>query len=189
VSVAADGPPRGWTLSGGVVAPGDRVADFAARQQRVKGVCRAKGCSRRVELEPAALCGAGLGLLGMMAIQKTWRCQRLDGCNLDFHATPPEVPLRLGQFIGRPNVRLRLKCRQDRCKFFRVWRVEEMIAGLQKRGQDGAATEVDALGAMMTTPCPLCKKASWTAEVLWADTSTMGWKAMGERSFDRLAGG
>ena len=46
----------------------------------------------------------------------------------------------------------------------------------------------DALGAMMTTPCPLCNKASWTAEVLWMDTSTMGWKATGERSFDRLEG-
>ena len=32
-----DRPPKGWTLSNGVVSPGDRVADFAARGQRVEG--------------------------------------------------------------------------------------------------------------------------------------------------------
>ena len=185
---ATDGPPDGWTVSNGVVAPGHRVADFAARKQPVKGVCRAKGCSRRVELEPRELCGAGLGLLAMTTIENTLRCQRLDGCSLYFQAAAPALPLRLSQFVGRPNVRLRLKCRETPCKFFRLCRVEEMVAGLQKRGLGGAGTDVEALGAMMTTPCPRCKKASWTAEVLWMDTSTMGWKATGERSFDRLEG-
>ena len=93
-------------------------------------------------------------------------------------------PLVLGQFVGRPNVRLRLKCRGDRCKFHRLWRVEEMIAGLEKRGQGGARTEVDGLGSKMTTACPMCKRVNWTAEILWVNTDTMGWKARGERSFE-----
>ena len=72
---------------------------------------------------------------------------------------------------------------------FRMWRVEEMIAGLEKRSRGGDRTEVEALGGMMSSACPICKKVNWTAEVLWIDTGTMGWKSMGERSFERLEAG
>lgn len=184
--MAVEGLPRGWTVRSGVVSPGDRVADYAARQQEVQGVCRGRGCSRRLELEPKALSAVGLGLLSMTAIKKMWQCQRPDGCRIDYRDTITEAPLRLVQFVGRPNVRLRLRCRASPCKFFRLWRVEEMIAGLKKRGQGGESTQIDKLGGMMTSPCPLCKKADWTAEALWIDTTTMGWKANGERSFERI---
>jgi len=187
--VSADGPPPGWVSHSGVVEPAETVAAYAARGQAVKGTCRSGGCNRRVELEPKALCGAGLALLNMRQVQGLWRCQRLDGCGLDFHNEPPLHPLRLDQFVGRPNVRLRLRCSGNGCKFFRVWRVEEMIAGLVKRRQGDDRTEVGKLGAMMTTACPLCKRTNWTAEVLWVSTDTMGWKALGERSFEQRAGG
>lgn len=104
-----DGLPPGWTSSNGIVGPGERVADFAARGQPVKGVCRSQGCSRRVELEAAALCKGGLAALSMRQVQKLWMCQRLDGCGLDFHNEPPAIPLRLELFVGRPNIRLRLR--------------------------------------------------------------------------------
>ncbi|MDB5483337.1 MAG: hypothetical protein JWO83_4390 [Caulobacteraceae bacterium] len=184
-----DGLAKGWTVRGGVVSPGERVADYAAREQGVQGVCRGRGCSRRLDLEPKALGAVGLGLLSMTVVKKMWQCQRPDGCRLDYHDTAPEAPLRLSQFVGRANVRLRLRCGGQGCKFHRVWRVEEMIAGLKKRGQGSEATQVDKLGGMMTSPCPLCKEAGWTAEVLWVDTGSMGWKVNGERSFDRLASG
>lgn len=184
-----DGPPAGWVANGNVLVPSPLVAAYAARRQVVKGVCRSKPCNRRIELDPLTMCGEGLGRLTMEQVQQLWRCNRLGGCAMEFRAERPEAPLVLGQFIGKPNVRLRLKCRGDRCKFFRVWRVEEMIAGLQKRGQGGNSTPVSELGAMMTTPCPLCKKANWTADVLWIETDTMGWRASGEGSFDRIAEG
>jgi hypothetical protein len=168
-----------------VVEPAETVAAFAARGQAVKGTCRSGGCSRRVELDPKALCGVGLAQLSMRKVQGLWRCQRLDGCGLDFHNEPALHPLRLDQFVGRPNVRVRLRCRGDRCKFFRVWRVEEMIAGLVKRRQGDDRTEIEALGKKMTAACPLCKRVNWTAEVLWVSTDTMGWKALGERSFEQ----
>ena len=41
-----------------------------------------------------------------------------------------------------------------------------MMAGLEKRGQGGARTEVDSLGAKMTSACPMCKRVNWTAEIL-----------------------
>jgi hypothetical protein len=125
----------------------------------------------------------------MKTVEGLWRCGRLDGCCLEFHAEKPLVRLRLDRFVGRPNVRLRVRCQGNGCKFFRVWRVEEMIAGLTKRGQGNGHTEIGALGAMMTSACPMCGKVNWTAEVLWVDTSTMAWKSMGERSFEKLEAG
>ncbi|HLZ84119.1 MAG TPA: hypothetical protein VKQ54_11185 [Caulobacteraceae bacterium] len=189
MDVAFEGLAKGWTVRGGVVSPGDLVADYAAREQGVQGVCRGRGCSRRLDLEPKALSAIGLGLLSMTVVKKMWQCQRPDGCRLDYHDTAPEAPLRLAQFVGRPNVRVRLRCRASPCKFHRVWRVEEMIAALRKRGQGGEATAVDKLGAMMTSPCPLCKKAAWTAEALWVDTGSVGWKVNGERAFEAIESG
>ncbi|MGI8841407.1 MAG: hypothetical protein ACR2F8_11600 [Caulobacteraceae bacterium] len=179
----ADGPPPGWISQTGIVEPADTVAGYAARVQAVKGICRAKGCNRRVELDPKALCGIGLGLVNMGQVKRLWRCQRIDGCGLDFHEEPPLNPLRLGQFVGRTNVRVRLRCRAIGCKFYRMWRVEEIIAGLEKRRQGDGRTEVVGLGKTMTTACPLCKRVNWTAELLWVSTSSQSWKAKGERSF------
>ena len=183
--MSKDGPPPGWVSSNGVVEPGESVVAYAERGQVVKGACSARGCNRRVELDPKSLCGAGLGLLNMGQVKRLWRCQRLDGCGLDFHNEPPDNPLRLNQFVGKPNVRVRLRCRGNGCKFHRVWRVEEIIAGLTKRRQGDERTEVAALGQMMTTACSLCKRSNWIAEILWVSVETQGWKALGERAFDR----
>jgi hypothetical protein len=171
------------------VQPSERVQAYGVRLQTVKGACRAAGCNRRVELDPKTLCAAGLGFLTMRQVQALWCCHRVEGCGLVFHSERPLNPLVLGQFVGRPNVRVRIVCRGDRCKFHRLWRIEEMIAGLEKRGQGGARTEVDSLGAKMTTACPMCKRVNWTAEILWINTDTMGWKARGERSFEPGAAG
>lgn len=180
----ADAPPPGWVSHSGVLEPAPRVGDYAARGQVVKGVCRANGCFRRVELDPKELCGQGLGAITMDQVKRLYRCARLDGCSIDYHNEPPAARLRLDQFVGLPNVRVRLRCRRAGCKFFRVWRVEEMIAGLTKRQQGGSHTEIDALGPMMTSACPLCHRTNWGAEILWADTSTVGWRTMGERYFE-----
>jgi hypothetical protein len=160
------------------------VNAYAHRVQSVKGVCRARNCSRRVELDPKILCTEGLGLLSMRQVETFWLCHKIGGCRLEFHREKALNPLVLGQFVGRPNVRVRLRCRSERCKFHRVWRVEEMIAGLEKRGQGGARTEVDQLAAKMTSACPARKRVNWIAEILWINTDTMGWRVKGERSFD-----
>jgi hypothetical protein len=185
----ANGPPPGWVAQDGVVQPSEWVQGYALRLQTVKGACRAKGCSRRVELDPKDLCGVGLALLTMRQVQALWRCSRVEGCGLEFHKEKPLNPLLLGQFVGKAHVRVRVRCTADRCKFYRLWRVEEMIAALEKRKQGGSRTEVEALGAMMTTACPLCKRVTWTVEVLWVNADTMGWKARGERSFEPGAPG
>jgi hypothetical protein len=184
-----DGLPPGWTNTNGIVGPGERVADFAARGQAVKGVCRSQGCFRKIDLDAHALCKMGLSALQMRQVQRLWMCQRLDGCGLDFHNELPALPLRLELFVGRPNIRLRLRCRGNACKFFRLYQVEQVIAGLEARKKGGGRTEVAALGALMSGPCPACGKSNWVAEMLYIDTSTMGWRALGEKAFDSVPKG
>jgi hypothetical protein len=150
----------------------------------MKGQCRSDGCYRKVELDPKELAKRGFGALSMRRVQGFCRCQRLEGCGLEFHDGPADNPLRLMHFVGRPNIRVRVRCRGNGCKFFRMYKVEQMIAGLQKRRQGDERTEVAALGAMMTSPCSICKRSNWQAEVLYVNTDTMGWRANGEKTFD-----
>jgi hypothetical protein len=67
--------------------------------------------------------------------------------------------------------------------------VEQVIAGLETRKKGGGRTEVTALGALMSGPCPACRTSNWVAEVLYVDTETMGWRALGEKSFDSIPKG
>ena len=145
--------PPGWASLDGTVQPAETVAAYAARVQFVKGACRDKACNRRVTLDPKDLCGKGLGQLQIGQVKRLFRCGRIDGCRIDWHNEPAELPLRLDMFVGRPNVRVRVSCRGKGCTFFRVWKVEEIIAGLQKRKVGDGRTEVDKLAPLMTAPC------------------------------------
>jgi hypothetical protein len=186
-----EGPPEGWVAIHGLLEPAGHVAAYAARGQVVKGRCQSKGCNRRVDLDPKDLCGKHLGALPMHQLMRTYGCNRLDGCTLSFFTEPKEPPLRLEWLTGKAHVRLRLRCGTHKCTFFRIWLVEEMIAGLKKAGKGGGDTDVHELRKLMTSPCKLCKKVDWMPDVLWADTGTMGWRQLGERTFDavKAAGG
>jgi hypothetical protein len=173
----------------GLVEPGSLVRDFAARGQTVKATCRAKGCNRRVELDPEVLCSEGLGALRMDRIRLLWRCARFEGCELNFYNEPPAIRLLLGSFTGIPHVRIRLRCRGQGCKFARVYLVEAMIKGLVDRKQGDGRTEIAELPSKMTGGCALCGKNNWAVDVLWADTETMGWRTLGAASFDRYGTG
>jgi hypothetical protein len=163
------------------------VADFAARHQRIVGTCPQDHCTRRVVLVPAELQRQGLDRLSMADVMRLHRCHRIGGCPLSFHNEAPQSPLTLAHLRGKPFVRVRVRCRGNGCRYYRVWRAEEMIAGLAKRRQGDDHTELFGLGAKMTSPCPVCKRANWAVDVLWIDTDTMGWKARGESWFDELA--
>lgn len=182
-----EAPPSGWVSLDGVLRPGQRVVDFLARAQRVIGTCRNDNCTRRLVLEPSELQRRGLEQLPMSEVTRLHRCLRIGGCAMSFHNDAPSRPLRLGDLRGKPFVRVRVRCRGNGCRYYRVWRVEEMISGLAKRGAGDSATEIFGLGGKMTSPCPLCQKANWGVDVLWINTDTLGWRAQGERWFDELA--
>lgn len=181
-----DGPPPGWTALNGVLEPAPQVAAYAARGQAIRGSCATKTCNRKVRLEPKDLCGQGQGALTARQIETLYRCQRLDGCAITFFAEPSIPSLRLDWLTGRANVRVRLRCRGNGCRYVRVWVVEQMIAGLRKSGKGGGDTDVHDLGKLMSGPCPVCKKANWTADILWADTRTLGWRQKGETYFSGM---
>lgn len=178
-----NGPPPGWTTSNGVLEPASQVAGYAARSQVFRGRCETKECNRKVRIEPKDLCGKGQGLLTMKHVEQLNRCHRLDGCSLNFYADPGAPELRLEWLTGRANVRVRLKCRGNGCTFVRVWVVEKMIDGLKKSGKGHGGTDVHELGKLMTQPCQVCKKVNWTADILWANTDTLGWCHGGEDKY------
>ena len=182
-------PPPGYVACNGTVAPGGCVADYAARRQVVKAGCRTRGCNRHITLDPEVLSRDGMGALAMRKIQQLWKCNRIDGCGLEFHNERPGVPLMLGHFVGLPHVRIRLRCREAACEFARVYPVEALIKGLAARKQGDERTEIEVLPGKMTSACPVCKKANWTADVLWADTETLGWRTHGAATFDRYGTG
>ena len=81
--MSSEHPPAGWVSLGGVLEPGSRVADYAARGQRVKGTCRAKGCNRRVDLDPKALSETGYGTVNSTRPIMTAFCAALSAGSLD----------------------------------------------------------------------------------------------------------
>ena len=115
---SGDGPPEGWTALNGLLEPAGHVAAYAARGQIVKGRCQSKSCNRRVDLDPRDLCGGHLGALPMRQVMQTYECKRLDGCSLAFHAEPKDAALPLHSLLGKPHVRLRLRCGTHKCSFF-----------------------------------------------------------------------
>lgn len=170
----------------GSIQPGETIADHALRGQTLKAICRAEGCYRRLTLDPAHLRRCGLGALTARKVQALFHCHRLDrSCGLDWLLERPAFPLALAPFVGLQHVRVRLACRTDRCSSQKLFRVEEVVAGLKARSQGDEQTAVDLIGAMMTTPCPTCAKAAWTAGLICADRNSLGWRSRGEGVFDQ----
>ena len=60
---------------------------------------------------------------------------------------------------------------------------------VERRCSGGERTESDKLAAEMSSGCPHCKKSNWVADVLWANTDTVGWTAQGAAYFDRYETG
>ena len=179
--------PPGWGVFDGVLVPDVRVAAHAARGQSVKGICNHGGCRRSLTLDPEKLCRQGLGQLAMRDVQQLARCQLIGGCSMDFHAQPAERPLRLEQLVGKPNVKVRLRCRGDGCRFFRVHLVEAIIEGLVWRRQGNGLLEVEALAGKLTSACPRCGKVNWAVEIVWSGRDPAGYKTDRDRTLERLA--
>lgn len=182
-------PPAGWVSLGGVLTPGGSVANYAARGQNARGSCtghRSGDCRRSVTIDAKALCAEGLGRLSMERIQRTYRCQRLDGCMLAFHDLEPDLQLTLGMLTGRGYVRVRLTCRG--CKLRRLFTAEEVIARLQAARKGDSGTRLAVLGGQISGACPnkACGKSNWEADVLWASVDSAGWKRIGESIFDSM---
>jgi len=182
-----DEPPAGWVSIGNVLKRGVSVFAYGARGQSVRGTCDgANGCRRTITLDPRELGRCGMGQLSMDQIQKTHRCNKLEGCILSFHDLPADIELTLDRLTGKPHVRVRLKCRG--CNLVRTFIAEDIIAKLRASKKGDGGTRLEGLGKLISGPCPAksCGKSNWTVDVLWLLTDTVGWHQMGERMFESM---
>lgn len=168
--------PPGWTAISGILEPGQSLLDYAARNAEVTGLCRQRDCKRRAAIDFVFWVEKGFGRLTLPDLQRMLRCNRPDGCALDFMGGHPKLDLALSQISGKSNVRVRFKCRGQGCKFSRVAVVEKVIAGLlaDKRG-DGSTLVCD-LPKLLKGACGTCGKVNWQVDVIWANTETAGWR-------------
>lgn len=180
-------PPDGWVAMDDTLVPAKTIAGYAARGEELQGGCQAHGCRRRCWIDPHARYEVRLRDLPLATLQNLFRCNRLDGCGFAFTAPRSDQSVRLADLYGRPNVRIRIRCRS--CGWTRSPRPEEVAGVLARSKTGGAHTRVHAApAAMAAKPCPACKKADWSAEVVWLRTDTAIWRAKGESLFDGLAG-
>jgi hypothetical protein len=167
-------PPPGWNAEMGTLTPSETVGGYLARHQELRGACYSKDCRRRCEVELKALFARGFGRLTRRELLHLYRCNRLDGCNLDLIPDPVQALLPLRDLAGVPGIATRIRCTS--CQFFRRYTVEEMIGQLEAAKKGGGRTGVQEVAALFTAPCKQCKKKSWTFEVLWPSEETQSWR-------------
>lgn len=181
---ASDDPPPGWVARNNTLEPAFTVPGYRARGEELKGGCRAYGCRRSAWLDPHARLEALLEPAGIPALEKSYRCNRLDGCGFEFVRPQPGQSVRLDQLVGRINVRIRVRC--DACRWFRLRAPRDLIASLTRGRVTGARLRITEIGAAIPGTCPACKATAWSAHVIWLRTDTAIWKAKGERMFDEI---
>lgn len=175
----------GYVQFCGSIQPGETITDHALRGQVLKAICRADGCFRRLTLDPDHLRRCGLGAISARKIQALFSCHRIDrSCGLNWLLERPARPLTLAPFLGQVHVRVRLACSTHQCASRKVFKVEEIVAGLRAKGQGDERAAVDAIGPLMTTPCATCGKVAWGASLVYADVNSLGWHQRGEGVFD-----
>ena len=127
-------PPDGWVAMDDTLVPAKTIAGYAARGEELQGGCQAHGCRRRCWIDPHARYEVQLRNLPLATLQNLFRCNRLDGCGFAFTGPRQDQSVRLADLYGRPNVRIRIRCRS--CGWTRSPRPEE-VAGVLSRSRTG----------------------------------------------------
>lgn len=182
---ANDEPPPGWVARGTTLEPAFTLPGYRARGEELVGGCRAYGCRRKCWVDPHARLEALLDSAGISSLEKTFRCNRLDGCGFEFARPKPGQSVRLDQLTGRVNVRIRVRC--DACRWFRLRTPRDLAISLGKAKASADRLRITEIGAAISGACPACKATTWSAHVIWLRTDTGIWKARGERMFDEIA--
>ncbi len=163
--------PAGWVAQDGLLTPDVSISGYLARGQEVKGVCDQRDCRRRCQIDLPRLAARGFGALPLTTVQGFLRCHSLAGCGLDFHEDP-KAGLPLRALLGRSHVKIRIKCAG--CGFFRVTRVEGLIAKLSATRPMADSLMTSEVPSQITGPCKTCKKSAWRVDVLWPALNSEG---------------
>lgn len=168
-----DIPPEGWTAFNGVLRPDRTVDGYVARLQEVRGHCYFRECKRSCRFELQRMQAAGWGRIDIGLIQKFYRCQRPDGCGLEYSEEPRTGSLPLRALLGRSHVSAKIAC--ESCKFFRRVSIEGLIKKLRAEGVGDEATSFTEVAPLIKGACK-CGRKSWKVEILWPNTDTLGWR-------------
>jgi hypothetical protein len=171
------GPPPGWTVLDGVLAPQQSIGGFAARHQTVRAICRQKDCRRNCAIDFERWVEKGYERVSFRELQRMLRCNRPDGCALEFEGEVSPLTLQLNQISGQANVRIRFACTAGQCNHVRTATPEAVIARLLAEKRGDPSTPVCDLRGLLKGPCPTCGKSNWKVDVLWANTASNGWRA------------
>lgn len=179
-------PPAGWLIASGILQADRTVRGYYMRRQDVAGRCHTRDCRRTCHVDIKRLHADGLGSLRMDQVKSLYRCQRLDGCGLDFHDDLKAESLKLDRLCRRPAVGILLRC--CGCKVARKISPEHIIEVLKAEGIGGPETEVRDLSGLLSKPCKACGKTTWEVQVAWPDPETWGGRRMIDRAKPTTSG-
>jgi hypothetical protein len=157
-------PPPGWSITSGRLEEIPTVSAYHARKCAVDGRCWRRDCRRTCHFDLEHMIVGGMGTLVVREVQRTFMCNRLGGCGLEFHEKP-EFPLTLSDLTGRDYVGVEIRCTV--CRRSHVTSVEGMIARLKAAERGGPESKARELGGLIRGPCGKCKTVRWEVNILW----------------------
>jgi len=159
-------PPKGWTVANGYIEEVTTVFGYMQRHAEMVGRCQTQECRRTYYVEFPRLIKQGMADVQMSLVIKTFRCNHLSGCSMQFAPRGGQV-ITLRQLVGRPNVAARIFC--DRCREPRVTSVAALARQLGAAGRGDASTSIRDIGRLIKGNCGKCHGDRWTVEFLWHD--------------------
>jgi len=164
--MAADFPPPGWSVSTGYLAEVRTVRGYYLRRCEVTGRCQRQDCRRSCYFDYVRLMKDGLADVDAGRIKTTFKCNRLDGCSLQFYEEPG-LAISLDDLARHDNIAPKIRC--TGCGHSVVTTTAALIRQLTDAGQGGGSDSSRNVGARIRGPCPKCKQATWEVTFLWHD--------------------
>ena len=133
------------------------------------GRCYRRDCRRSCHLDYQQLIRDGLGAIPVHRLAQTYKCNRIEGCMLEFQERPDRVVI-LSELTGRDYVGAEIRC--GICRATYITSVEGLILRLTQANQGGAETPIKNVGKLIRGPCGKCKVARWDVQFLWYDPAS-----------------
>jgi hypothetical protein len=159
-------PPKGWTIDAGYIAEVSTVLGYYQRRCNVVGRCQTQECRRTYRFEYDRLLKQGLADVSAAQIMRALRCNKLDGCAMEFREEP-SLTITLGQLAGMANVGALVRCMG--CGGKRMTTPAALLRQLVEHGKADAATSIKNIGKLITGPCAKCNASRWDVMFPWHD--------------------
>lgn len=160
-------PPKGWTVDRGYIAEVRSVLGYYHRGCEVTGRCQRQDCRRTCNLDYERLLKNGLADVDADRVKTTMRCNRLDGCGLEFRERPTRS-ITLNQLAHMSNVAPQVRCRHCN-KHIVITTTAALLRQLAAAGHGDGATSIGEVSERIHGRCPKCQTTAWEVRFLWHD--------------------